>query len=77
MAVVPIITELGLRGVRIDPNMWAPLAENAERAHATARVNLDRIAGSTDVNWASWQQIQKLLAERGIFVGSTDEAHLR
>jgi DNA polymerase-1 len=80
VAVVPIITELGLRGVRIDPLMWAALAENAERANRQAKLELDRIAGlqsdSGTVNWGSWQQVLKLLQARGLQIFSTNEAAL-
>jgi DNA polymerase-1 len=79
LAIVPIIVELGLRGVRIDPERWAPLAENAERKLAEYGVVLREIAqaaGFADFNPRSPQQVQAVLKARGISIASTDESYL-
>lgn len=75
-AILPIIVELGLRGVRIDPQLWAPLAANAERNLARYEVALKGLAGE-DFNPRSPSQIQKILEARGISIPSTSESYLQ
>lgn len=75
LAVLPTIIGLHERGVRIDPALWLPLAEVAQRERDRAEAELEAVAGKH--NWASWQQVQRILIERGIDIPSTAESYLQ
>ena len=76
LAVLPIIIDLHFAGVRIDSKLWAPLAEEADRQQTRAAADLAAIAGA-EHNWASWQQVQRVLQARGIDIPSTAESYLQ
>lgn len=75
LAVLSSIIGLHERGVRIDPNLWLPLAEHAQRERDKAELELEAIAGPH--NWASIPQLTQIIADRGIDIPNTTETYLQ
>ena len=75
LAVLPIIIDLHFTGARIDPAMWLPLAEEADRQQTRATADLAALAG--EHNWASPSQMLRLIHARGIDIPDTTESYLQ